>query len=301
VDSFSRKIVLSLFLSLAFLTAVAVIWLPRLLEQPDGNSIKGLEAAPKAPFSDDELSRVVTRFPTRPFARQAKPESTSTEPINDNEPTDNPSGQETGGLPSRIVSGVENTEALGERVTTRAYLRSNSTVFARPQMTAEVLGSVGTETKVRWLAKIGDGWEEILLKDGRSAYVQSKNMSFSADSWSTHQTGFENRGASVSPDTALLPSTVETFLTHLSAGDALRAETFLSPLAPRLDSETLGTLQPYLGAPPLGRVLRIEVISGDRASHRRVRVVYGPEMSHEAATLWEWDVTQQRWMLVRWE
>jgi len=72
-------------------------------------------------------------------------------------------------------------------------------------------------------------------------------------------------------------------------------------LAPRLEIGGLGTLEPYLSAPPLGRVLRIELVSGDRTNYRRVRIVYGPEMAHESTTMWEWDAAQQRWMMVRWD
>lgn len=304
MDSFTRKITLSLFLSLVFFTLVASVWLPKYLEQSEGNAIKGLEPAPKVDVGDGTLAGVVTRFPTRPFQSRPKLPSRIAEDVSTDSTTDgDPQGSSgLGGLPTRSVPGVNDSEPVGDRVTTRAYLRSNSSVFARPQTTAAVLGRVGTLTKVRWLAKAGENWEEILLKDGRSAYVQSDNMSFSSDTWSTHKTGFDSQQKnSRDPDLATLPGTVETFLGHLSSGDLLRAETYLSPLATRLDNATLSSLAPYVGAPALGRVLRIELVSGDRGTYRRVRIVYGDEMAHEVRTLWEWDMSQQRWMLVRWD
>lgn len=276
---------------------MAVIWLPKYLEQSEGNPIKELEGAPSVAFSEEGSGQVVTRFPTRSFGSQSKPNNPNPETETGSEAA---TSTGPGGLPTRFVPGVDNAQSVGDRVTTRAYLRADSSVFSRPSMTAEVLGKVDGQTKVRWLAKAGDGWEEILLKNGQSAYVQSGSMSFSADTWSTHQKGFQNSSSDNGPDAAKLPGTVESFLAHLSAADLLRAETFLSPVAPRLEQGSLGELQSYVGAPPLGRVLRIELISGDRASYRRVRIVYGPDMLHEASTVWEWDQGQQRWMLVRW-
>ena len=290
MDTFSRKIVLSLALTLAFCTAIGAIWLPRFLDQSKGNSIKELEAAPKINFTEEELAKAVTRFPTRAFDLQAKH---SGPPTTDVEAGVEPIPSETGlgGLPTRTVPGVNERAPMGERVTTRAYLRPNASVFSRPNMTAQVLGTVAAETKVRWLAKAGEGWEEILLKSGDSAYVQSKNLSFSADSWSTHQSGFDRRPSNSTggPDLAVLPATVENFLGNLSSSDLLRAETFLSPAAARLEDANLGSLAPYVGAPPNGRVLRIELIPGERDTLRRVLLVYGQDMEFQATTTWEWE------------
>lgn len=303
MDSISRKIFLSLALTIAFLTALAVVWLPRYLEQSE-NPIKELDAAPKIPFSEEEVGKVVTRFPTRALvsvSSAASGQSTS-DSSGQGTPREVPGQTGSGGLPSREVPGVQDTEPASDRVTTRAYLRENSSVFSRPNMTAEVLGTVGSRTKVRWLSKAGEGWEEILLKNGSSGYVLSTDLSFSADASTAHPSGFDsqaNRGSG--PDLSTLPSTVESFLATVSANDIPRAETYLSPVASRLDPATMGGLAPYAGAPPVGRVLRIEMVSGDRDSYRRVQLVYGENMEHQVATVWEWDVSQQRWMLVRWD
>ena len=296
--SWSKKIYLSFWLTLVFITAVGALWLPGLLDQGKENSIKELEAAPQLDFSDESLGEVVTRFPTRPFLDKPAPLQQQQQTLQ-TDPTPS-SGLGPGGLPTRHVPGVSEGEALGERVTTRAYLRGSSSVFTQPQTTAKILGRVSTQTKVRWLASAGEGWEEILLKDGSSAYVQSADLSFSADS-GRETSGFANQNKTDGPDVGALPATVESFLSVLSRGDLLRAETLLSPLAPRLDQQTLGNLGPYVGAPPDGRVNRIEQIGGGRGGHRRVRLVYGPDMLHEVNTLWEWDRSQGRWMLVSWD
>lgn len=305
MGSRSQKIYLSFWFSLFFITGVAVLWLPRFLEGSGGTSVKELEAAPKANFTEEDLARVVTRFPTRAFLdRPARaPEPQPVETGNNGEGEQPVAATGPGGLPTRFVPGVERGggNVVGERVTTRAYLRANSSVFDRPQTTATVLGRVGAQTKVRWLDKAGEGWEEILLKDGRSAYVQSDALSFSADS-DSQSNSFTNRHSSQDgPNLSTLPSTVDSFLSHLSASDLLRAETFLSPLAPGLNDSTLGALSPYVGAAPEGRLLRVELVSGNRGSHRKARIVYGAEMAYEVLTLWEWDHAQQRWMLVRWD
>lgn len=305
MDSVSRKIFLSLALTLAFLTAIAVVWLPRFLEQSE-NPIKELDAAPKIPFSDEEVGKAVTRFPTRAMVASTTANPSISEAPNQSPepstPRELPGQSAGGGLPSREVPGVQDTEPTSDRVTTRAYLRENASVFARPNMTAEVLGTVGSRTTVRWLAAAGEGWEEILLKNGSSGYVLSGDLSFSADTSTARPTGFEaqaNRGSG--PNLSTLPGTVESFLATISANDIARAETYLSPVASHLDATNLGGLTPYTGAPPAGRVLRIETVAGDRDSYRRVMLVYGDKMEHQLATVWEWDVSQQRWMLVRWD
>ena len=300
--SWSKKIYLSFWISLAFFTAVAALWLPSLLDQGKNESIKGLEAAPKFNFSEAELNQVVTRFPTRPFLEKAAPEPEPVgTPFNEFTPSENTAS--SGGLPTRFVPGVENTtSSMDERVTTRAYLKANSSVYAQAQTTATVLGRVGDQTKVRWLNKAGEGWEEILLKDGRSAFVQSTDLSFSADPRDSQDNSFSNqREGDSGPDIAKLPGTVESFLATLSSNDLLRAETYLSPLASGMDRDNLGSLTPYTGSSPLGRVLRIELVPGDRSSYRLARLAYGDNMDFEAATLWEWDQSQQRWLLVRWD
>lgn len=297
--SWSKKIYLSFWLTLVFITAVGALWLPDLLDQGKENSIKELEAAPQINFSDESLGEVVTRFPTRPFLDRPEPMQQQPRQSLPSDATPS-SGLGPGGLPTRHVPGVNEGEALGERVTTRAYLRGSASVFTKPQTTAKILGRVSTQTKVRWLASAGEGWEEILLKDGSSAYVQSTDLSFSADS-NRETTGFANQSRTDGPDVATLPSTVESFLSVLSRGDLLRAETLLSPLAPRLEQQSLGNLGPYVNALPEGRVNRIEEIGGGRGGHRRVRLVYGPDMLHEVNTLWEWDRSQGRWMLVSWD
>lgn len=289
---------------MVFLTLIASVWLPKYLEQSEGNSLKGLEPAPSLDVEDAQMAGVVTRFPTRAFRSQPALPSRIVEDDPDAAGVGETVTEDsaTGGLPSRAVPGVNEGQTVGDRVTTRAYLRGNSSVFAQPQTTAAVLGRVGTLTKVRWLAKAGEGWEEILLKDGRSAYVQSDDLSFSSDTWSTRKTGFDSqRTSGLEPDLATLPGTVETFLEQLSRGDLLRAETYLSPLATRLDDSSLSALTPYFGSSAEGRVLRIELVSGSRETYRRVRIVYGTEMAHEVSTLWEWDPAQQRWMLVKWD
>jgi hypothetical protein len=299
MGSWSRKIYLSFWLSLAFVTVLAVVLVPKYLEQPEGETLKDLQAAPKIGSSGQELSSLGTRFPTRPLDQS--PQRTTTSPS---------SGQgssgsaETGigpaGLPSRVVPGMEMESPVSERVTTRAYLQSDSSVYAQPQTTAEVLGRVGETTTVRWLNKAGEDWEEILLKDGRSAYVQSRDLSFSSQSTTQPASFPSRRDQGGEPDMNTLPTTVESFLTHLSANDLLRAETFLSPSARRLDSSDLGSLSPYAGAPPLGRVLRIEADEQGLNTRRTVRIVFGPDLEHETATTWEWDVSQQRWLLENW-
>ena len=286
------------------MTAAAVYWLPGLLDPSEGSSIKKLEGVSKSSFDSSRSSQVVTRFPTRSFEKKASGPKTSKSSDNGGgESSDEvASTSSNGGLPSRAVPGVSEKSNLGERVTTRAYLMANSSVFAHPQTTAQVLGRVTSQTKVRWLEHATEGWETILLKDGRSAYVQSKTLSFSANSHTQSRDSFPSSGSQNSggPDASALPNTIDNFLRHLSSNDLLRAETFLSPLAPSLDESTLGLLSGYVGTAPLGRLLRIERVSGDRSGHRRARLVYGEEMTLEVTTLWEWDHSQERWMLVRW-
>lgn len=295
MNSWSKKIYLSLLLSLVFVTAIAVKWLPDYLDESEGSGIKALEAAPKVAFSGEHVGRTVTRFPTRPFLEDTEKAA----------PRQNPPAEESplpGGLPGRVVPGVHSAEPIGERVTTRAYLRANSSVYAKAQTTATALGRVGSQTKVRWLASAGEGWEEILLKDGRSAFVQSQDLSFQADDPSTVRESSPGRQsrASDQPDASTLPGTVEIFLQTLSSSDLLRAETYLAPSAPGLNQDSLSGLTPYVGAPPYGRVLRLELVAGE-ATARKARLVYGESMEHEVSTFWEWDRAQQRWMLVRWD
>ncbi|MFA5509152.1 MAG: SH3 domain-containing protein [Vulcanimicrobiota bacterium] len=299
MGSWSKKIYLSFWITLVFVTVVGALWLPQILDQGKESSIKELEAAPQLDFSDEAMGQVVTRFPTRPFLDSSTNRPTQPPPPQDAPavPSASTTASGPGGLPTRHVPGVSGGEAIGDRVTTRAYLRGNSSVFSQPQTTAKILGRVGTQTKVRWLASAGEGWEEILLKDGRSAYVQSPDLSFSADAPGN---AVVSQTAGDGPDVNALPATVESFLELLSRQDLLRAETLLSPQAPRLAPEALGPLSPYVGAPPEGRVHRIEQIGGGQGGHRRVRVVYGPDLLHEASTLWEWDRSQGRWMLVSW-
>lgn len=300
--SWSKKIYLSFWLSLLFFTAVGALWLPSLLDQGKETSIKSLEAAPKLDnLSEETVIQVITKFPTRPFMDSPRPVATASLPerIPSSESPAS-AASPVSGLPARVVDGVDapGGQTLGERVTTRAYLRADSSVYAQPQTTAAVLVRVGSEAKVRWLDKAGEGWEEILLKDGRSAYVQSADLSFSSQG--DDRSGF-NAGPSDGPDIGALPGAVETFLGSLSRGDLLRAETHLSPLASGLEREALGTLGPYVSSQELGRIQRIEVVAGGRDNYRMVRVAYGDALESPVGLLWEWDATQSRWMLVRWE
>lgn len=303
MGSWSRKIYLSFWVSLAFFTVIAVVWVPRFLDEGKGDSVKELQPAPKASTDAQVSAGSDTRFPTRAFASSVSSSGQGPLPSRDvdsqSQPEEDSNGG-TGGLPSRTVPGVDNGQAISDRVTTRAYLQANSSVFLRPQTTAQVLGRVGSLTKVRWLDKAGEGWEEILLKDGRSAYVQSKDLSFTSEVTTQAQSGgFDNRPSQRSQaDLGTLPQTVERFLSYLSANDVLRAETYLSPQAPNLSESTLSTLGPYAGAPSEGRVLRIE--GGSHPSERTVRIVFGPGMEHETLTVWEWDAGQKRWLLKTW-
>lgn len=300
--SWSKKIYLSFWITLLVLTGVAIWGIPQLLDQSGEASIKSLDGAPSAPSGQEIVGHRSTRFPTRPFlsssgAGSLPQRDPDPEPVSERA-SDSESASETAppvGLPSRAVPGVEEQRGLDERVTTRAYLAADSSVYSRPQTTATVLGRVGSETRVRWYASASQGWEEILLKDGRSAYVQSRDLSFSSNESSS-----STRGSQSEADLNLLPGTVESFLYSLSQTDLLRAETHLSISTEGLSPDTLGPLSPYVGTADLGRIIRVNAHPDDPSQTREVLLGYGSDLEHEVTTVWGWSQQQRRWMLTGW-
>ena len=99
-------------------------------------------------------------------------------------------------------------------------------------------------------------------------------------------------------DSAALATTVENFLRALTQSDLLRAETYLSREAPELNEAALGALIPLLGE--RGRLLRMEPLSGQEDGFRSVLLVSGDDLSRQIRTVWEWDRSQGRWLLLRW-
>lgn len=295
MSSWRRQINLLFWLGLAAGTVVLAVWLPGYLDSSKENSYRELPESGKPAMEVAARSRASTRFPTRAFsasASQAQPAQQTSPSTNDPD--------SSGGLPQRTVPGVEgNSRDVGERMTTRAWVKQTSNVHSSPQTTSTVLGRIDAGTQVRWLANSGEGWEEILLKDGRSAFLQSSAMSFTSVSGgglSGMGRSTELSGASV--DIATLATTVESFLQTLSQSDLLRAETYLSPSAPELNEAALGALIPLLGG--RGRLLRMEPFSGHEDGMRSVLLVNGDDLSSQIQTVWEWDRGQGRWLLLRW-
>lgn len=283
-------------MSLIFFTVVTAIWLPGYLDDSSGS---GYQLTDKSrPNLDESLVKAVsTHFPVRPFSDEAAPQSQ--EPVRQVVP----GTESTPGLPTRVVPGVsrepETPGRTGQeepsRVTRRAWVTRRASVYIAPETTAQLVGTVEPGTRVRWASTVGQGWDEVLMRDGRSVYLQSGNLSF--DSPETEASKFEPRRDVEEVDVNALPDAVNAFLESLGRGDVLRASTHLAPTAPTLDESTLGAFAPLVagGSPRLDRIEtgpgqadRVAVI-GDR-NDPNLRIF----------TTWQWSARQGRWLLLNW-
>lgn len=275
------------------------LWLPGYLDE---SSDGGYQLTDKSrPNLEASLVEAVsTHFPVRAFdgssgarttqpTRQAAP---GTEPV-----------QTSPGLPQRVVPGVSRVpsqspsspnSATTSKVTKRAWVTQQASVYSAPMTTANTIGTVEAGTRVRWAAQVGQGWEEIVMRDGRSVYMQAGTLSFTSP---------EAQAAKFNPprhreevDLAALPGAVNAFLANLSTGNILRASTHLAPTAPALEDDSLGALAPLVGGNP--RLDRIE--SGPGRADRVVVIGDRGEPNLRVSTTWQWSSRQARWLLLGW-
>ncbi len=298
MSSWPRQIYIAFWMSLIFFTVVTAIWLPGYLDDSSGS---GYQLTDKSrPDLDQSLVQAVsTHFPVRAFDSQAAPPST--EPVRQAIPGSEPTAAP--GLPERVVPGVSRqpqpgnpqTEGDAPRVTKRAWVTRRSSVYQAPETTAQLVGTVEPGTRVRWAATVGEGWEEVLMRDGRSVYLQAGALSFNSPE--SEAAKFQPAREVEEVDVNALPEAVNAFVASLGRGDVLRASTYLAPTAPTLDEASLGALAPLVSAadPRLdrietgpGRADRVAVI-GDR-NDPNLRVF----------TTWQWSARQGRWLLLNW-
>jgi hypothetical protein len=183
--------------------------------------------------------------------------------------------------------------------TSRVRVLVNAPVYESPRTTAKVLGTVAAGTQVRWLQTAQPGWEEIVLRDGRSVYMPSNTLNVGGGSEPapvTQPSGETGKDQSLS----LLPATVDGFLSTLQGGDLLRAGTYLSPQAPTLEEPDLGVWGALVGPQADAKVTRMEPVPG-RGSDWRSVLVMDQVSGVQVQTVWEWSPLQQRWLLAGWE
>jgi hypothetical protein len=177
----------------------------------------------------------------------------------------------------------------------------NASVFEAPRTTARVLGTVPPGTQVRWVKTLQPGWEEILLRDGRSVYMQSNTLGLSGGSSERPSgPGGEGEGGSEPGDMAALPAAVDGFLATLQDADLLRASTYLAPGAPPLEESDLGSWSALVGPQVEARVGRIEPLPEGGDNARSVLVVDAGGAT-QVQTTWRWDPRQERWLLSSWQ
>lgn len=297
VSSWPRKIYLLFWLTLIGLTGFAAFLLPRLLDSSHEQGYREIEGQGKPalgaqPTGDD----VSTRFPVRPFQAESSTAEPTRQVFPVSEETPSAPSSRSPSLPQRDVLGKAPAQRAGrETVTSRVRVVQTSSVFETPLTTAKVLGTVKADAQVRWVRTVEPGWEEILLNDGRSVYMQSPSLHMG--------TGGERPAAdgnSDNADTAALPATVESFLGFLYEGQVLRANTYLAAEVPPLEESDLGAWSPFVGSGSDARVDRMEPVAGEGSDWRSVLIIE-QNQGARILTTWRWNSRQERWLLVNWE
>lgn len=297
VNSWPRQIYLSFWISLAFFTIATAIWLPGYLDDESPGSGYKLTDKSRPSLDESLVSSASTHFPVRPFLDEGP---SSGGPVRESVPGTKPSGA-PGGLPQRVVPGVNRDPVRPTQsndranVTKRAWVLQQATVFAAPRTTAQAIGTVERGTRVRWARQAAQGWEELIMRDGRSVYMQTGYLSFTSPQ--AQAAKFTRTDRSDEVDVGALPPAVDSFLANLGRGDVLRASTHLSPAAPTLEDNSLGALTPFLGASS-PRVDRIE--TGRGRADRLVTVGDRNDPSIRVVTTWQWSSRQGRWLLLDW-
>jgi hypothetical protein len=281
-------------------TLLAAVLLPRLLDSSQQQGYREIDGQgkPSLALAEPITSSVSTRFPVRPFndGSSTQPPPREAFPGMEASPETRPTA--AAGLPQRDVPDRP-VQPPRELVTSRVRVVVSASVYESPRTTARVLGTVAPDTQVRWVKTVAPGWEEILLRDGRSVYMQSNSLSVgTAQPVGGGDRPGDPRGKG---DTlALLPSTVDSFLETLRQGDLLRASTYLSATAPRLEEPDLGIWADLIGPQANGRMARMEPLSGRGDDWRSVLVIDSAS-GVQVHTVWGWDRGQDRWLLAGWE
>lgn len=305
MGSRSSKIYLLFWLGLAGLTCLAAFLVPRILDSSNQQGYREIDGQGRPVLVEPLTASVDTRFPTRPFhddelapdqpERQAFPTGERTPAA-----AEDPSGEPTG-LPQRDVSPSSgNPPPADVPVTSRARVVQDSSVYESPRTTARVLGTVSPGTQVSWARTIEPGWEEIILRDGRSVYMQSTSLQLPGGSLREPEPGTDQPVGREVEGVSQLPPTVDSFLSVLRDGDVLRAGTYLAPGSPPLEEPDLGVWASLVGPQADGRVGRVEPVPGRGAEARSVLIV-DQAGSTPIMTVWEYDSSTQRWLLSSWE
>lgn len=299
VSSWPRKIYLLFWLTLICGTGLAAVVIPRILDSSQEQGYREIDGQGRPPIAEVLSGDVATSFPVRPFVEEVASENPDREAFPGMRST--PSAQPTSGLPQRdVMSGVPAATPGRDAVTSRVRVVQNASVFESPRTTARVLGTVAPGTQVRWSRTVESGWEEILLNDGRSVYMQSATLSIGAAAEPVPVENPSNSGDESSQAVAQLPTTVESFLGTLRDGDLLRAATHLAAEAPPLDQPDLGVWAPLVGPQADAHVLRMESVPGRGLDWRSVTVL-DQTNGAQVLTTWQWDAGQERWLLSGWE
>ena len=304
MGSWSRKIYLLFWITLICGTGLAAVLIPRILDSSEEQGYHEIDGQGRPPMGETLSGSVATRFPVRPFSEDAK-----VDPSEDGNPgreafpgmRSTPSADRTPGLPQRdVMSGSPAASNGGAGpVTRRVRVTQNSSVYESPRTTARVLGTVPPGTQVRWSRSAEAGWEEILLNDGRSVYMQTVSLNLGGSSDTTPTDRPSNAGGADDTNLAALPTTVESFLTTLQGGDLLRAGTYLAAEAPPLDQPDLGVWAALVGPQADASVLRVEPVAG-RGSDWRSVTVFDQTNGVQILTTWQWNAGQERWLLTEW-
>ncbi len=292
-------------MTLIVLTGLAAFLVPMFLDQSQEQGYREIEGQGKPPITRTLGGDVATRFPVRPFLEESQttevktdtPERQAFPNATDPSPKAPQDRAEPNGLPQRevVVSKVPGESPAGDVVTTRAWVARDSSVFLEPKTTASVLGSVATGTQVRWVQQVEQGWEEILLKDGRRVYMATSSLRFKSEDSATNP-------QEEASDVSVLPGTVDNLLATLRDGDLLRAETYLTTDAPGFEGQSSGAWSEFIGAEARGRVGRIEPVDGEAGESRAVLITDENDNGTrvDLQTVWRWDSRQARWLLSRW-
>lgn len=300
MSSWPRKIYLLFWVTLISLTCLAAVLLPRLLDSSREQGYRDIAGQGRPPLlSQPSSSSVSTRFPVRPWRDESgESEPPARQPFPSASETANDRPERPSGLPQRDV--LADKPAAGnparEAVTSRLRINQDASVYESPKTTARVLGTVAAGTQVRWLKSLEAGWEEILLNDGRSVYLQSHVLSFGGGSERPNA----GAGASQAEIASLLPATVESYLASLRDGDLLRASTYLAAEAPPLEEPELGVWGALVGPDSDARIDRMEPVAERGADWRSVLVLDQTNGIH-ILTTWQWDLRQGRWLLANWQ
>lgn len=297
VSSWPRKIYLLFWLTLICGTGLGAFLIPRILDGSQEQGYREIDGQGRPPMAEVLSGDVSTRFPVRPFVESVPSENPGREAFPGMRST--PSAERTPGLPQRdVMSGVPAATPGRDPVTSRVRVVQNASVYESPRTTARVLGTVAPGTQVRWSRTVEPGWEEILLNDGRSVYMQSATLSIGG---AAEPVPVENPPAGDSSEfVAQLPTTVESFLGTLRDGELLRAGTYLAAEAPPLDQPDLGVWAALVGPQADAHVLRMESVTG-RGSDWRSVTVLDQANGVQILTTWKWEAGQERWLLAGWE